>query len=412
MRFKILILLFSCLSLWAKGQDTLRISKSEADSLFMQKNYLRLAAQYQVSAAEALIIQARLLQNPVISGEFNAYNPNRTEAFDIGKNGQKAVAIQQLILLGGKRKINTQLAQSNHRAAMLELEDLTRNLLLQLNQSYYSVLFTSNTLSAYRKQITFLEGTVVTYREQVKKGNIPMSEQLRLESALYNLKNDKNELANQIRRDQELLQTLLSTDAVVLPIETIHPVLPVVLDFTSYQKAALENRPDLKLALENITFAEANYRLQKALAVPDATVGLSYDQRGGAFNNQLNLTFGLPIPVFNQNQGNISAAEQQKKVADAMLNELKNRVTNEVFSAYYSFTASNKEYESINSSYLTDFESFNNGLNQNFQKRNITVLEFLDLFESYNQSIQAINDLNKKRFQLYEELIYSCGKAI
>lgn len=412
MRFKILILLFSCLSLWAKGQDTLRISKSEADSLFMQKNYLRLAAQYQVSAAEALIIQARLLQNPVISGEFNAYNPNRPEAFDVGKNGQKAVAIQQLILLGGKRKINTQLAQSNHRAAMLELEDLTRNLLLQLNQSYYSVLFTSNTLSAYRKQITFLEGTVVTYREQVKKGNIPMSEQLRLESALYNLKNDKNELANQIRRDQELLQTLLSTDAVVLPIETIHPKLPAVLDFSAYQKAALENRPDLKLAQENITFAEANYRLQKALAVPDATVGLSYDQRGGAFNNQLNLTFGLPIPVFNQNQGNISAAEQQKKVADAMLNELKNRVTNEVFSAFYSFTASNKEFESINSAYLSEFESFNNGLNQNFQKRNITVLEFLDLFESYNQSIQAINDLNKKRFQLYEELIYSCGKAI
>lgn len=95
-----------------------------------------------------------------------------------------------------------------------------------------------------------------------------------------------------------------------------------------------------------------------------------------------------------------------------MLNELKNRVTNEVFSAYYSFSASNKEFESINSTYLSEFESFNNGLNQNFQKRNITVLEFLDLFESYNQSIQAINDLNKKRFQLYEELIYSCGKAI
>ena len=51
--------------------------------------------------------------------------------------------------------------------------------------------------------------------------------------------------------------------------------------------------------------------MAKSLSVPDLTIGTRWTQRGAAFDNQLALSFGIPIPLWNKNKGNQMKAEYQ-----------------------------------------------------------------------------------------------------
>ncbi len=60
---------------------------------------------------------------------------------------------------------------------------------------------------------------------------------------------------------------------------------------------------------------------QKSLNVPRCNGRLRHgDQAGGTFNNEANLTLGIPLPLWKANQGNVEKAnyaiQQNQKKAD------------------------------------------------------------------------------------------------
>ena len=110
------------------GADTLSITIKDADRIFLSRNLLLLAGQYNIQTAEAQSVQARIYPNPVFTADLNAYDPQNHEAFHVGQTGEKAFAIEQLILLGGKRRTQVELARGNAQLASLDLEDVLRNL--------------------------------------------------------------------------------------------------------------------------------------------------------------------------------------------------------------------------------------------------------------------------------------------
>src|SRR5690606_35462972 len=75
------------------------------------------------------------------------------------------------------------------------------------------------------------------------------------------------------------------------------------------QDAARENLPEMQILQQNKTLAEQYVKYQKSLAVPDINVFVNYDQRGGAFNNQLNTGLAIPLPIWNRNQGAIKSQQ-------------------------------------------------------------------------------------------------------
>jgi cobalt-zinc-cadmium efflux system outer membrane protein len=45
------------------------------------------------------------------------------------------------------------------------------------------------------------------------------------------------------------------------------------------------------------------------MAVPDITIGSTYDQNSSYARNFVGLEISLPLPIFNRNQGNIKNAK-------------------------------------------------------------------------------------------------------
>lgn len=67
-------MLAALLTVSAKGiaQDTLRLTSPQAEKAFIEKNLLLLASGFQIEAAEAQVVQARLWENPTVFIDVNA----------------------------------------------------------------------------------------------------------------------------------------------------------------------------------------------------------------------------------------------------------------------------------------------------------------------------------------------------
>ena len=392
------------------------VTLEDCESQFLKKNLFLLASQYNIDASKALTIQARIWDNPTLSAELNAYNPEGNRYFDVGKEGQKAFGIEQLIYLGGKKRNEVKLAQTNEQLAELQFNDLLRTLKLQLRKSFYTVYYNTKSLETTDKQLAHIEDLINSYSIQEKKGNIPLRDVVRLQSLYLNFKNERMEVVNNNIEEQANLKLLLNETETVVPLVSdtdFNKYLKTIpFDLQSLENDAVINRPDYLAKQKEIDANALNVKWQKSLSVPDITVGANYDQRSGAFNKEANLTLGIPLPLWNKNKGNIKYAQtilEQSKV-DKQGFEL--QLQTDITSAWNKWEESRKNYAVIKPTVNSDFELVYNGILTNFQKRNISLLEFTDFMESYNQASIQVNELKKKVALSGEELNSTINKDL
>ena len=392
------------------------VTLEDCESQFLKNNLFLLASHYNVDASKALTIQSRIWENPMITAELNAYNPDRNKYFDIGKQGQKVFGIEQLIYLGGKKRNEIKLAKTNEELAELQFNDLLRTLKLQLRKSFYTVYYNTKSLETTDKQLAHIEALINSYSVQAQKGNIPLKDVVRLQSLYLNFKNDRLEVINDNIEEQANLKLLLNATEEIVPDvskEEFNKYLKIIdFDLKSFENEAIANRPDYLARQKEIDANELNVKWQKSLSVPDITLGAKYDQRSGAFNNEANLTVGIPLPLWNQNKGNIKYAQTILAQSKVEKQNFDLQLQNEIISAWNKWDESRKNYVVIKPSVNSDFEAVYNGILTNFQKRNISLLEFTDFMESYNQVNIQVNELKKKLALSAEELNSTINKDL
>ena len=376
----------------AQGIDTVSLGLQDADRLFLRSNLLLLAGQFNLQVADAQAIQAKLYPNPVFTADFNLYDPENKKLLHTGQSGQKAFAIQQIILLGGKRKSLIELARQNRELATYELEDLLRNLRFQLHTSLYTIHQQQAVLRRYRTQLDLLDTIINNYEVQGRLGNIPLKEVVRLKAARLQFTTSRSDAYKSSIEEMGRLRLLLRTEAYVLPLidETALEAVAKGGQLQSWLQMATTNRPDLKAAEVQTRLANANFIYQKQLAIPDMTVNSSYDQRGGAFKNQVNAGLSIDLPVWNRNRGGIAQARVQTQSAQNYRDQALAQVRTEVLTANDNLRLCIQEYRNAQRFYNPDFESVYKGVSDNFRKRNISLTEFVDFIESYTQAMVGI----------------------
>lgn len=412
---KALATVVCCLVIYvAKAADTLKISIRQADSTFVTGNYKLLAASMNVSAEKARIIQAKVYPNPVFTADFNAWDPGNQKAFHVDQSGQKSFQFEQLILLGGKRKTQIEMAKTNAAIAELEFQDMVRQLKFQLHSSLHFLSRQKFLIEKYNKQLHLLDTILVAYETQVNKGNIPLKDLVRLKGVYLNLNNDRSEIIKTYLEEEQKVQTILQTDQIVDPIIPESEITKLIKDISlnDLLTTALGSRTDYLAVQQNKLFAQQYLKYQKSQAVPDLNFITSYDQRGGAFNNQINAGFAIALPVWDRNRGNIKAARYQIKQNEYDELGMKTSITAEVSNSYALYNQTVSEYKKATGMFNDDFETTLKGMSDNFKKRNISLIEFVDFFESYNNVIAETVRIKIQLAVSAEQLNYSVGKEL
>lgn len=396
-----------CSSLSAQTADTLHVSLEQAEQMFLQKNLLLLSQRYQVDAAKANEIQQKLYNNPTISAEFATYGDNH-KWFDIGRNGQKTFGIDQVISLAAKRNKRVLLAKEQTVQANFAFYELLRSLKYELRQNFYAIAYADELVAQYDEQIRQLQQIISAYDVQASKRNVPLKDAVRLKAEYIQLSADRNAIVMDAITARQTLQLLMDTTAIISPNKVTLETKPLP-DLITLINIARQNRSDLQIQQSQLKQEQLNYNYQRALATPDLTLGAGYDQNGSYVSNQYSIRTAIDLPLFNRNQGNIKAAKAQIKSAELALDYKQNEIDKEVAGSIARLNEAEKEYKASEQSFNKDFPEVNRSMIENFNKGNISLLEFVDFFENYNVAIRQLNQLHKQRRLAWEDLEYTLG---
>lgn len=382
------------------------LTLKEAEQRFLERNLSLIAERYNIDMAQAQVLQAKLFENPVISLEQNVYNRLNGKYFDFGKEGEAVVEIEQVIHLAGQRNKQVRLEKINKEIAEYQFEEVMRTLRQELNEKFVEVYFLSKSIAIYEKEVNSLQVLLGGMKIQQEKGNISLMEISRLESMLFSLRKEKNERENDLlttRGELNLLLNLPEDTQVQLSLdeEVLQQLDLSQLSFADL-KAIINERPDQKIARSTVNASRANLKLQKSMAFPEFSVKGNYDRVGNFINDYFAIGVSLSVPIFNRNQGNIKAARFSIQQAGVQQEYAANRADMELFTAYTSLEKATQLYQSTNMDLERNFEKLITGVNENFTRKNISLLEFIDYYDSYKETCIQLYEIKKNVFLAME----------
>ena len=406
--------------------DTIAITLNDAEAQFLKNNYFLLAQKYNVDASKALVRQAGLFNNPNIYYENSVFNKFSGKYFptalgkwgDYTTQGEFLIQYNWLFSIAGKRSKTVKVAQAQADVAQYQFDDLVRTLLFALRSDFYQLHYGLQSLKLFNDEVTSLTTIVAGFEEQFKKGNISLRELTRVRALLFSLQNDRLALYTNLQQTLKEFSVLLNNNKTSWYKPQLNeteedgkfPISKIVL--AELESQALQNRPDLKAAQSQLTAAEANLKLQKAFAVPDIMAQGVFDRNGSYIPNYNAVAVSVPLAIFNRNQGNIRSATSLVEASKQLLQQKQTSVQNDVFASYQKILETEKLNNSLSPTFSADFNTILAGAQSNYEKKNLSLLEFVDLFEAYKQSMVQYYSIKAQRYSAFEELIFNVGKDV
>ena len=244
-------------------------------------------------------------------------------------------------------------------------------------------------------------------------GAISISENIRIRSEYISVKADALDVANQRQDLLSHFRTLLQLPMdSTLRLQQRLPVFNAEFSVDSLVNRSFLLRPDLKVSRLFQEFQRQNLRLQRSLSVPDVTIGYDYDKGGNYVQQYSGAVLTMPLPVFDRNQGRIKEAKSNIKQSEVQFEYLKIGAANEVVSAYNQYKQNYEGLSGYNNEYLGKLDELNNNTKLFFQKRNISLLEFIDYQRIYTSTKIQLIELRQQYLNSVNQLNFSIGTQL
>jgi cobalt-zinc-cadmium efflux system outer membrane protein len=408
----------------APATDTVRYRMQEAEKVFLQNNLPLLAGKLNISQADAHILQAKAWPNPTLSlGDVQLYNNASTDPSpplfgNFWRNRTFTAQLEQLVYTAGKRRKNINLQTTNKALAEQSFTEMLQSLKAEFRQTEAELLYLQEVQGDQQYQLSVVNELVRAQQGQLREGNISQSEMYRIKALQISLQSDINSTHEDITEKQEQLKNLMAIDPkAYLVLEDDTTVSTLVAKMKQHPlddllSLSTTHNAGIQTAATEKKVNEASLVVERANRVPDVTFNAGYDRNG---NNQLNfvgLGASMDLPVFNRNKGNIKVAQLEVQKSDLMYQNKVKEVNNAVVKAWTDLHQAIVLYESIDQDYLEKLDALMGGVSRNFMHRDISLLEFLDLFSSFRSSKEqyytAIKNINLKK----ETLNYLTGTEL
>jgi outer membrane protein, heavy metal efflux system len=375
-------------------------------------NLSLLASYYEVNIAKAGVIQAKLWNNPYFIFNGDIYSNETNEYFHF--RNQHLLQLEQTFSYAGKHTNTVKLAKVGVELAEKQLEDVLRSLLFELGNTYSDLGALQVKQSLYQQVIESYERLMQATRKQLEVGTISLTESLRLQSEYLAVKTDAVVNYNEIEKVMSDLRTLLRFPAdTTFHVEQSIPVIAQEFDPMTLADQAIVSRPDVLVKKLQKKYEQRNLKLERSTGVPDVKLAYQPRDRGSNYVRPYQgFNLEIFVPVFDRNQGNIKAAEFKVKRSALEYDQIENIVRNEVNAAYNRYRSSSNGLANYSSGFLEQLRDLNESTNNAFQKRNISLLQFIDQQRIYIQTNIQLIELKQQYLNNVNELNFAVGTNI
>jgi cobalt-zinc-cadmium efflux system outer membrane protein len=322
------------------AQPSLALTWDQVKAKFEAANPALKANALGVDEMKAAEITAFLRPNPQVglSSDGSQIAPHTTPGLGthwMPLTGTQLVSsINYLHEREHKRELRLQSAKEGTQIAGSQHEDLERNLLFDLRSQFVQTLEAKAVLELAKADLAYYDNIIKISRDRFRAGDIAHIDLDRIEllrvqyeaeiqTAIVNLRTSKIQLL-QLLNDRTPVEEFDVTGAFDFSDE-----LKPLEDF---RQIALDERPDLRAALESIQQAGTNHKLAIANGSTDPTLSTWYSYNP-AFNNPfgrytLGASVNIPLRIFDRNQGE----KQRTRIDIDRSKELSEATRAEVFS--------------------------------------------------------------------------------
>jgi len=292
----------------------------DLELMALEKNPTLVQATAEIAAAKARQFQSGLPSNPTVG---YAGDEIRGGAFGGGEQG---AFVSQSLITGGKLALNRKITGQDVRIAEMESHEQQLRVSNAVRIAYYRVLSAQEMLDSKRDLVEISGETVKTARQLKNTGQADESEVLQAEVEQQKLQMDVMLEKNMLRQEWRALAAVVGNPS--LEMGTLAGYLDrnlPDLDEDEAVKALLRDSPAVAIAQAGVDRANAVLTRARRDPIPDLQfrVGLSQDNE---FLDPVNhrsvgligfAEVGVELHIFNRNQGNIQAAQNDIQRAQA-----------------------------------------------------------------------------------------------
>ena len=412
--FSLIMVLGTVSTLGAQNlqKSTIKLTFAEGKDRLLAENVKLLAEYYNIEVAEAQVEQARLWNNPYFIWNAEMYNFAKNTYFQM--NNQILVQIEYVFSVTGKRINAIKQANLSKEIASLAFNDVVRGLIAEYSNAYYTLNELQEKEAIYQKTIAQFQDVIELSELKLKLGVSSENDLIRLKTEYLSLNSVLNAIKNERIKTESELKTMLNLGGDVnLETQKVNYKIANSLNATYLLDSAKVYRPDVKMAEKNIQLNELIYKGQKKLAYPDMKLGYQpFDKGSNHVRPYAGMVFELDLPIFNRNQGNISAARLQIEQSKHMFNYVSKELENQINAAYFNLINVKNTHAQFTDDMLQKMDELSINAKANYEKRNISLLEYIDHQRAYVENKMNWIEANTQFYQSINTIHFVVGKEI
>jgi outer membrane protein, heavy metal efflux system len=339
-----------------------------------------LAGKLNIGELQAQEITAHLRPNPNVS-----FLADQIDPFSWGpSHGPFAyllpsATVSYLHERAHKRELRTDVAKKGTAIGILQQDDLERGLLFNLRNAFVQTLQAKAVVQVSKTNLEYYDHVLTISHDRLEAGDIAQVDYDRLELQRIQYESDLQTATVNLRTEKIQLLTLLNDRTPVDQFDVVG-----VFDFgdqidplEAYRQIALDNRPDLKAAVQTVEQTQLSYKLAEANGSTDPTFSLDVG-RNPPIDFYLGVDVSIPLRIFDRNQGNKLQAKidisRQEKLRDAS----QAQVYSDVDSAYATLNSNLTLLRAYKSKYLAEAVRVRDTILFSYQHGGAALLDFLN----------------------------------
>lgn len=379
------------------------------------------AAGRDIGIAAGKHVQAGAIPNPELSFELdNAFGTGDYRGL---RSAETTLQISQLIELGGKRDARIRAASAELESARWERAAVRLEILSDTAVAFFNVLSGQRKVQIFDARIAALTRLTPLLQRRVDAGASSPGEIARAQVAadLVRVEREHARTALAIaRRELAILMGSSKVDFayVVGDLGQVArpPAFPTVL-------RGLDSNPQLIRWTAIRAQRDAELLTARLKPIPDLKIGLGWKhirettELGSRSDDAVRLDASIPIPVWDQNLGNISAAQAARAKVEAERAASKAALILTLAKAYDTLTGALREIEVLRSSAVPNAQRAVDAIESGYSQGRFTLLEVLDAqstvteaalreleaLASFHTSVATIEGLTGVRLSLARE---------
>lgn len=377
------------------------------------------AAQMSIDENRAQEITAFLRPNPdfSLSADGTQLTPYRG-VYQPFTGTQITPQISYLHERDHKREVRRDVAKQSTAISESAYLDQERSLLFNLRNAFVEVLQAKATLENARENLGYWDKELGVNRERFKAGDLAQVDLNRLELQRAQFESDFEIATVNLRTAKIQLLTLLNDRTPIdrFDIAGRFDYSDELKPLEEFRNIALESRPDLKEAAENVDLARLNHQLAVANGSTDPTFA-AWWTHNPSFNNPydyntVGASVSVPLRLFDRNQGEKARTEidigRNRELRDAA----EAQVYSDVDSAYYTLVQTLNLLRPYKQKYIPLSIDVRDRMSFSYRNGGASLLDFLDAEKSYRDTRLAYLNLIGSYMTAAAQMNLAAGREV